>query len=106
MGLRCVPRREWFVHERSIHPFDTGSNHGVPPEESFQGEADGADSPNPGVDGPVGLPHSRFWDLHVWLDEHDGVPNLSMLNTGELIPGIDPKVGQDFFYPPPLSGRS
>jgi uncharacterized repeat protein (TIGR01451 family) len=93
--LSCLERREWFVHERGIHPFETGGMMPMPPPEDVHGTAPGSDDPTELM--PGDLPHKRLWDLHVWLDGDD-VPTVQMLNPGAPIPGIDPGVGPS---PPP-----
>ena len=103
LGL-CVPRADWFVHERGVHTFDDGGFQAVPPEEEVHGTAPGSDPPPPPSPTRPGFPHPRFWDVHIWLDG-DHVPTVSMLNPGEPIPGIDPHVGEWFFYPPPAANQ-
>jgi hypothetical protein len=94
----CVGRGDWFVHERGIHPADTGGMYSVPPHEDHHGQASGESFPMPGVDGPVGLPHPRAWDIHFWLGS-DGVPSISILNPGPCIPGMPSDVGVAWFHP-------
>ena len=102
-GLPCLRRRHWFVHERGVHTLD-GGFFAIPPEESVHGTAAGNEPVLPPPD-HLGVPHARFWDVHFWLDG-DRVPTVSLLNPGKLIPGVDPRVGEWFFYPPPLPDRS
>jgi hypothetical protein len=92
----CFTRTDWFVHERGIHDFQTLGFVPVPPKEDFHGHSPGNE---PFVPLTPGVPHSRFWDMHVWLGA-EGLPTVSMLNPGTPIPGIDPHVGSWFFYPP------
>ncbi|MGW0734384.1 hypothetical protein [Streptomyces sp. NPDC002851] len=104
LDSRCIAGDEWFVHERSIHPFDTWQNIAVPPADD---EPKGS---NPGQELPIrpdecdppcppGVQHGRLWDIHFWLDERDGIPAVSILNPHEDIPGWDPEVGVSFFFP-------
>lgn len=97
----CIGASDWFVHERGIHPADTGGMHSVPPEEEQHGHEAGDTPPLP-TDCepicPVGLPHPRIWDIHLWLGT-DGVPSISILNPGSCIPGIPSDVGVAWFYP-------
>jgi hypothetical protein len=92
----CFRRADWFVHERGIHDFQTLGFVPVPPKEDFHGQDPGDE---PFAPFPPGVPHPRFWDMHLWLGA-EGVPTVSMLNPGTPIPGIDPRVGVSFFYPP------
>lgn len=99
----CLGAGDWFVHERGIHPADTGGMHSVPPKEEQEGEeehghASGDTFPIPGVEGPVGFSHPRIWDIHLWLGT-DGVPSISILNPGRCIPGIPSDVGVAWFHP-------
>lgn len=94
----CLGAGDWFVHERGIHPSDTGGMHSVPPEEQEHGHASGDSFPIPGIEGPVGFPHPRIWDIHLWLGP-DGVPSISILNPGKCIPGIPSDVGVAWFHP-------
>ena len=96
----CFRRADWFVHERGIHDLQTLGFVPVPPKEDFHGQDPGNE---PFAPFPPGFPHPRFWDMHLWLGP-EGVPTVSMLNPGIPIPGIDPRVGVSFFYPP-ASGR-
>jgi hypothetical protein len=111
---RCIPRSQWFVHERGIHPLDTGGFLAAPPEESVHGTAAGPFGSDPAPLPVPGIPHTRSWDLHVWLDGDD-VPTLSILapspfiTTGQdILTGVSPPPnwpnGQfpAFYYPPPL----
>jgi hypothetical protein len=92
----CFERSDWFVHERGIHDFPRLGFVSVPPKEDFHGQDPGNE---PFAPFPPGFPHPRFWDMHLWLGP-EGVPTVSMLNPGIPIPGIDPRVGVSFFYPP------
>lgn len=91
----CFTRSDWFVHERGIHDLQTLGFVPVPPNEDFHGQDPGNE---PFVPMTAGVPHPRFWDMHVWLGAA-GVPTVSMLNPGTPIPGIDPHVGSWFFHP-------
>lgn len=97
----CIVRSDWFVHERSIHPADDWTNVAVPPEEERHGEAPGNDPPLPTACAqpcPLGFPHGRLWDIHLWLGKN-GIAQVSMLSPGKPIPGFDPQVGTAFFFP-------
>jgi hypothetical protein len=94
--FRCLGRKEWFVHERGVHPFGSGAMDPRPPAEENHGTAPGNDPPTED-ELAEGVLHPRLWDLHLWLDG-DEVPTVSMLNPGDPIPGIDPLVGVS---PPP-----
>ena len=96
----CLRRGDWFVHERGVHTLD-GGFYAIPPEESVHGTAAGDEPALPPPD-HLGVPHARFWDIHFWLG--DRVPAVSLLNPGPMIPGVDPHLGEWFFYPPP-AGR-
>lgn len=96
----CVSSDEWFVHERGVHPSDDWSHFSVPPEEHEHGEAPGHDLPLPtecAPPCPVGFPHGRLWDIHLWLGEE--AASISMTNPGEPIPGFQVDIERDFFYP-------
>lgn len=95
----CYGRSDWIVHERGIHPLDTWGFVPVPPQEQWHGQDPGNE---PFLPVPPGIPHPRFWSLHVWLNRDSGVPSVSMMRPG--IPGIDPGVGTAFFYPQPPPG--
>lgn len=95
---RCYVRSDWAVHERGIHDLATWGFVPVPPAEQFHGQARGDE---PVVPIPPGLPHPRLWTLHVWLNRDTGVPSVSLLNPHRSIPGIDPQIGNSFFYPDP-----
>lgn len=100
---RCYMRSDWAVHERGIHDFETWGFVPVPPPEQFHGQVRGNE---PFVPIPPGIPHPRVWTLHVWLNRHTGVPSVSLLNPHHSIPGIDPQIGNSFFYPdPPATSR-
>jgi hypothetical protein len=101
LASACVRPTEWFVHERGIHDFETRNFVPVAPAEDVQGEDPGA---NPPAAVPPDFPHSRLWDIHFWLGT-DGVPTISLLNPGRLLPGHDPRVGTAFFYPPAADDR-
>lgn len=104
--LPCLEREEWFVHERALHPFDSGAMKPIPPDEDHHGTSPGNAPPHP--ESPGDIPHGRAWDVHLWLDE-DNVPAVSALNPGAPIPGVDAHVGTSppgraepdpwFFYP-------
>lgn len=94
----CIGAGDWFVHERGIHPADTGGMHSVPPEEEEHGHEPGDSFPIPGVEGPVGFSHPRLWDIHFWLGP-DVVPSISILNPGRCIPGMPSDVGVAWFHP-------
>lgn len=94
----CVGEGDWFVHERGIHPSDTGGMHSIPPDEEEHGHASDNSFPIPGIDGPIGFPHPRIWDIHLWLGQ-EGVPSISILNPGRCIPGIPSDVGVAWFHP-------
>lgn len=94
--LPCVERADWFVHERGVHPFEDGGMAAVPPEERFHGEAVGSEAPS--SDDPRDIGHERFWDIHVWRSD-DATPSVSIVNPGRDIPGVDPEVGLNWFYP-------
>lgn len=103
---RCITPADWFVHERSVHPFDTWQNVPAPvPQEEFHGADDGQQLPIPPDQCvpspcPPGIQHGRIWDIHFWLDgAGEGVPSVSILNRRERILGWDPDVGVSFFYP-------
>ena len=94
----CYPREVWFAHERGIHDFATWGFIPIPPKENFLGQESGYSMPLPF---PPGLPHIRFWDIHIWKDgTAPGVPSISIQRTTALgtIPGINPPGA--FFYPP------
>ncbi|MDP8931111.1 MAG: DUF11 domain-containing protein [Actinomycetota bacterium] len=101
--LECIGREEWFVHERGIHPFETGGMTPLPPPEELDGDTPHGTSYGQDIRplltqmAPGDFPHPRIWDLHVWLDG-DNVPTVSMLNPGDPIPGINPDNGVS---PPP-----
>lgn len=101
-GLRCLGPKDWFVHERGVHPFDTWQNIPVAPQEAFKGQVAGGPPPTPEECGCAGVPHPRLWDIHFWIGA-SGVPTISMLNPGEPLPGFDPVIGVGFFYPHPWS---
>lgn len=67
-----------------------------PPEEHFPGEAPGSDVPS--SHDPRDIGHERFWDIHVWRSDA-GTPAASIVNPGKDIPGIDPEIGFNWFYP-------
>jgi hypothetical protein len=86
----CIPRHEWFFHEAGIHTADGGFSPGIPPD-------------------PLGVPHARLWDVHLWLDVATGVPRFGICNheddeearecDGTVTPdGLVPPQGS-FFYP-------
>jgi hypothetical protein len=90
---------DWFVHERSVHPLDTWQNIAVPPVEQFHGQVAGDVPPTAQeCDCVVGIPHGRFWDLHLWPGAA-GFPTVSMFNPGKPIPGFDALPGIGFFRP-------
>lgn len=102
---KCLTRDDWFVHERMIHPFDTGGIDNRPPEEKAHGSSTGTlTAPEPVTDcNPTGfistngdLCHARSWDIHLWRD-NDGVAQVSVLNPSHKISGIDPQLGKAFF---------
>lgn len=111
MGLdgtdgRCITAADWFVHERSVHPFDTWQNvPAPPPDEEFHGADPGQQLPIPENECdpepcPAGIQHGRLWDIHFWLDgAGNGVPSVSILNPRARILGWDPDVGVSFFFP-------
>lgn len=97
-GLRCLRKAQWFVHERGVHPADTWQFIPVPPEEDFHGQVAGDVPPTAEeCQCEVGIPHIRFWDIHLWLGSW--TPTVSMLNPGRPIPGFDPLPGVGFFFP-------
>lgn len=99
-GLRCFDQRDWFVHETGIHDFATWQFYALPPEESWHGEAAVELPPIAAECAPTcpdGVGHPRLWDAHIWINPL--VPKSSILNPGTLIPGFDPVVGVNFFYP-------
>ena len=98
---RCYERRDWIVHERGVHDLATWGFVPAPPREQWHGQDPG----NELLLLPLGIPHSRLWALHVWLNRDTGVPNVSMMqDAAGTIPGIDPGVGIAFFYPQPPAG--
>lgn len=110
--LPCMGRADWFVHERSVHPYDTWQNVPAPPlppleEEDWQGQTDNAQPIPPTacvVDGrrtlcPPGIHHPRIWDIHFWLGT-GGRATVSLLRPRRPIPGWDPDIGVSFFHPP------
>ncbi len=101
-GLPCMARRDWFIHERGVHTLDGGME-ARPPKEDVHGTAPGNVPPAPSATRPGG-PHPRWWDIHFW--RRDRVPAVSLLNPGRLIRGIDPRIGELFYYPPPRRGGS
>lgn len=99
---RCYERGDWMVHERGIHDLATWTFVPVPPQEQWHGQNPGNE---PLLPLPPGIPHSRLWSLHVWLNQDSGVPNVSMLHDeAGTIPGVDPGVGIAFFHPQPPPG--
>jgi hypothetical protein len=98
-GLRCIEPSQWVVHERGVHPADTWEYIPVPPQESYHGQSAGQTLPTSAqCHCPVGMPHPRLWDLHIFLTGKS-VPQVSLLNPGRPIPGFNPEVGIGFFYP-------
>jgi hypothetical protein len=98
--LPCMARRDWFIHERGVHTLDGGMD-ATPPPEDVHGTASGNTPPVPSATRP-GVGHPRWWDIHFWVG--DRVPTVSLLNPGRLIRGIDPRIGELFYYPPPRRG--
>lgn len=98
-GLKCIEPTQWLIHERGVHPSNTWQFVPVPPEESWHGEAAGQTMPTAAeCHCPVGMPHTRLWDLHFFLGSN-GIPTVSMLNPGKPIPGFNTDPGVGFFYP-------
>ena len=93
----CIPNHEWFFHEAGVHTADGGFSPGIPPN-------------------PVGVPHARLWDVHLWLNTATGVPRFGICNNedpdgrecdgGAVTPanGFVPPV-DSFFYPSTLLVR-
>jgi hypothetical protein len=104
----CIERKDWFVHERGIHPADSWGMVSVPPDEEGQvhGQASGQDPILPSECDdprtlvvetcPAGIQHTRIWDIHFWRGK--GRASVSMLSPNPIA-GIDPEVGKGFFYP-------
>lgn len=97
---KCLQYDEWFVHERSVHPFTNWQNIPVPPVEDFPGQVLGETAPGPEECTPAcpGANHPRLWDIHIWIGKC-GVPTVSMFNPGKPYRGFDPEVGVGFFFP-------
>jgi uncharacterized repeat protein (TIGR01451 family) len=84
--LRCLERKEWFVHERGLHPFEDAGMVPLPPLEEVHGTAPGDSGPPP--EAPGDIPHRRMWDLHMWLVEGSAVPIVQQASPYP-IPGKD-----------------
>jgi uncharacterized repeat protein (TIGR01451 family) len=97
----CIGREEWFVHERGLHPFETGGMKAIPPPEENHGTAPGdSNDPNntPPPEAPGDIPHGRAWDLHIWCvpdcaNPVGDIPSVSLLNPGPPIAGLGPPPG-------------
>jgi len=90
--------KDWLVHERGVHPIDTGGMIVMPPTESLYGESPGTFIDPPPMQPVVGFPHGRAWTVHFWLDK-GAIPASAILDPHNPPPGIDPGVGSSFFFP-------
>jgi hypothetical protein len=92
----CFPAESWFVHEAGWHTPD-GLFDATPPPESTRGAADAPESsPVPGI----GAWHTRFWDIHLWVNRAGGVPAIGLVNPAGTPTGGRPLPGDAFFTPP------
>ena len=104
--LGCIPRENWFIHEAGYHP-PNGGFAPAPPAEATPGAAAGGVPPVFGFPPPpLGVPHGRFWDLHLFATPSGtaaiGVPDTTG-NAGSNPAGIPatgaPFPGGSFFFP-------
>lgn len=94
----CFSRDQWTVHEQGVHPFDDWTFVPVPPRENFRGEVEAY---KPFFTLEPGVPHIRAWDIHVWKDgTTEGYPSTEAQHPNRYIPGVDPHIGEWFYYVP------
>jgi quercetin dioxygenase-like cupin family protein len=96
--LPCIGTKDWHIHERGVHDFETGGMQVMPPAEAGFGESAGQLSDPPALRPVVGFPHARSWTAHFWLDGDD-VPKSAILDPKDPPPGIDPGEGSSFYFP-------
>lgn len=101
----CTGIRDWHVHERGVHPVDSGGMIVMPPTETIYGESPGTFIDAPVMDPVVGFPHPRSWTVHFWADS-DGVPTSAILDPHEPARGVNPGLGSSFFFPEQPVGGS
>lgn len=95
----CLFKKDWFFHEQGVHPFVGMGFAPTPPREIWVGAERGSHFQPWGHGWPFGIYHSRFWDIHVFLNESSPVPTVSIIKENSGITGIDPGVGTAFKYP-------
>jgi quercetin dioxygenase-like cupin family protein len=101
----CMGLKDWHIHERGVHPVDSGGMTVMPPTETVYGASPGTFVDAPAMDPVVGFPHPRVWTVHFWL-EPNGLPRSAILDPTDPPPGIDPGVGSSFFFPEQTSNGS
>lgn len=92
----CFPAESWFVHEAGWHTLDGGFD-ATPPPEATPGAAPAPATP-PTIN--IGAWHTRFWDIHLWVNRAGGLPGIGVLNPTGAPTGGTPLPGNAFFTPP------
>ena len=88
---------DWHIHERGVHPIDSGGMAVMPPSEDSFGASPGGFSDPPAMRPVVGFPHARSWTIHLWRDS-SGVPESAILDPEDPPAGIDPGEGSSFYF--------
>ena len=91
--LEGFPEDVFFVHEAGYHRPDGGFTPFPPVEEHHGSEPQGL----PPVS-TEGIPHPRFWDVHIFLDPNGGIPRTGITSPFDSIPGF-PSDDAAFFFP-------
>lgn len=93
----CMGVDDWHIHERGVHPIDSGGMAVMPPSEDSFGASPGGFSDPPAMRPVVGFPHARSWTIHLWRDS-SGVPESAILDPEDPPAGIDPGEGSSFYF--------
>jgi hypothetical protein len=95
----CMGAGDWFIHERSVHPYSTGINVPMPPAEAWHGQSPGTFFDPPPMQPMIGYVHPRVWTLHIWLDPGGGLPQPAMFDPFNPPPGFNDTGTASFFFP-------
>jgi quercetin dioxygenase-like cupin family protein len=96
--IPCMGIKDWHIHERGVHPIDSGGMVVMPPTETIYGESPGTFVDSPSMEPVVGFPHPRSWTVHFWRQDN-GLPSSAILDPQDPPSGINPGVGSSFYFP-------